>query len=211
MRTSRRRIDALWLCLPLVIAFAKPAQAAPEPPPKKGDGLPVIAGGREADILKLVEPYRLGSVVAPGWQLDSVPISETAIRYVLVGPERKQATLRLELPDRSPSSERTPSFAVHRELPSDVAPSLLDTLVAAVKQHDDGKFWPDAPPVDHTGEELSRNDAEKPGTTAPDGSSKLAALLHSKMARAGLLGGALLLVLAWLLIERRKSAQADGE
>lgn len=211
MRTFRHQIDALWLCLPLVLAATFSGRARAEPPHKKGDGLPVIAAGREADIMKLVEPYHLGSVVAPGWQLDTVPISETAARFVLVGPERKIAALRLELPDRSPSPERTPSFAVHRELPSGVEPNLLDPLVAAVKQHDDGKFWPDAPPVDHTGEDLSPDNQGQPGANALGGSSKLAALLHSRTVRTGLLAGLLVLVLAWLLIERRKSARADTD
>lgn len=203
-------IVARSLLIGAVVLFAAPTHAAPEPPRKKGDGLPVIAAGREADILKLIEPYKLGSVVAPGWQLDTVPISETTIRYVLVGPEHKFAALRLELPERSPSPERTPSFAVHRELPTGVAPSLLDPLVAVVKQHDDGKFWPAAPPSDPVGDDVG-SAGTNAGASAQGSSqqpSKLAALLHSKAGRAGLLGGALVLVLAWLLLERRRSARS---
>jgi hypothetical protein len=104
--------------------------------------LPVITAGREQEVLALFKPYELGSVVAPGWKLQNVNISETSIRVEIVGPSEAKAVLRLELSARDPSSVQTSSFAVHREATADPAgEKALDLLLEAVRKNDTGEFW----------------------------------------------------------------------
>jgi hypothetical protein len=137
------------LCLALTALLATRAARADDP----GDGLPIVASGREAEIQALVAPYALQkNELQPGWHLENIAIDATAIRFVAQGPGAATATLRLDHPDRAPSAERTASFALHRETSAGgggdaPAPSVLDPLVVAIRKNDTGHFWPPPRPI----------------------------------------------------------------
>ena len=176
--------------------------------------LPVITGGREAEMLALAKPFALGSDVSPGWHLENVTASETAIRYLVLGPGGAKTAVRLEHPKRAPSQETTPSFAVHREVskeggaaPAD--PKILDALVDAIRKNDGGNFWPAKGPADRRGDGkigdgkgeargADQGDSHRPDQGDGGGGFRF------PMRRVLLVGG-LLLVLAALMVSRRKS------
>lgn len=131
----------------IILGLAALGVAAADGPPS--DGLPVIAGGREQEVVALLRPYGVGSEVAPGWVLWGVSIEADRIRCVLAGPGQQTRTLILTHPGRAPAgSARSRSFALLREAPPGAAPAPdpLDVLAAAVEQNDASDFWPpDAP------------------------------------------------------------------
>ncbi len=111
------------------------------------DGMPVIAGGRENEILGLLQPYNQQPPL-PGWSISNISIDGHVIRYDLQGPSGKQGTIVLGHPGRmAEEKERTASFAVHRDGANDAETSkAIDILVDAVRKNDKGNFWPPAPP-----------------------------------------------------------------
>jgi hypothetical protein len=141
-----RRAAAIFL---VAVALAPAAKSEDERSPHVDDGMPVIAGGRELDILALIRPWTMGQEVAPGWVLAGIGIDATRIRYLLRSADGGERTLVLEFPGRVPDAvETTKSFALVRE-PAGTpppAPDPLDVLAAAVARNDSGGFWPAAPP-----------------------------------------------------------------
>lgn len=130
----------------LVVAlFVASGAALADGPPPPSDGMPVIAAGREQDIIALLKPWGIGQEVVPGWVLENVSIESTRLRCIFGGPGGQSRTLILTFPGRAPNApERTRSFAILREVrpgPPPV-PDPLDAMAAAVKQNDTTDFWP---------------------------------------------------------------------
>ncbi len=116
---------------------------------------PVIAAGREKEVMALFAPHELGAEVAPGWKLMNVRVQPDNIAVELSGPNGAFASFRLLHPDAAPSDAvRTPSFAVVREAPA-AADQAIAPLVVALRKNDKGGFWREAP-------------AAKPDHAAPD-------------------------------------------
>lgn len=115
----------------------------------RAEALPVIAAGREAEIVALARPYAGDDVaVVPGWKLGNIAVEPHTIKFHLLGPGGRKATLRLEHPSTTPSpSESTASFALRREGdPGADAQAALTALASAVRANDKGSFWPAKPP-----------------------------------------------------------------
>ena len=177
-----------------------------------GAALPVVAGGREADMLALASPFVLGSDLAAGWHLENITASQTAIRYLALGPGGAKAAVRLEHPKRAPSSEITPSFAVHREVEKGNQggaapdPKVLDPLVDAIRKNDKGTFWPIKGPSDRQGDGRGgggTGDSHREShSTEPDAPATLGAFPTRRV----ILVAGLLVVLAMLLVGRRKKS-----
>ncbi len=216
---SHRRAPALLLAFLLAPAVA-PTQAAAD------ESLPVIAAGREKEVLALIAPYQLGSPLGNGWHLENVNISGEFVRLLALGPKGEAAAVRLELPKRKPSSETTPSFAVHREVQAgkDGAkpdPRVLDPLVEAVRKNDNGRFWPEKgptvpvfdpprpekpnPPTGGGGGEPPS--VQQPGT-APEAAAPSEARGFAGLRRL-LLAGGLVLILAVLLLGRVRGGKSS--
>ena len=102
---------------------------------------PVIAAGREADVMALFRPYTLGAAVTPQAKLWNVRVEPERIVVEIEGAAK--ATFRLEHPDRSPGTERSKSFTVHREpsATTGAGKEATDLLVARVRANDTGQFW----------------------------------------------------------------------
>lgn len=187
----------LALCLAITALLVAPAARADDP----RDALPIVASGREAEIQALVAPYALQKELQPGWILANIAIDATAIRFVAQGPGAATATLRLDHPDRTPSAERTPSFALHRETSSggvgDPPPeSVLEPLVVAIRRNDTGHFWPAPRPIP-AGQGKASDVGSRQVDTRP---SRWELTLRRKLLLGGL-GAALL----WLLVDRARS------
>lgn len=111
--------------------------------------MPVIAAGREAEVLALIAPWKMGDQIVPGWTLAGGAIEATRIRFVLRNAAGDSRNLLLEFPGRAPAaSETTKSFAIVREPAGAAAidPDPSAVLVAAIRQNDTQQFWP-PPPV----------------------------------------------------------------
>ncbi|HMR05883.1 MAG TPA: hypothetical protein PKA88_08895 [Polyangiaceae bacterium] len=106
---------------------------------------PVIAAGREKEVMALFAPFALGAAVTPEMKLWNVRVAPEHITVELTGAAT--ATLRLEHPERSQSSERSKSFAFQRDAAaaSGAGKIAADALVASVRGNDAGDFWDDAP------------------------------------------------------------------
>jgi hypothetical protein len=160
--STLKRAAALWLVAACV--WAAPLRA--DGPPQRPDGMPVIAAGRENDILALIRPWTMGQEITPGWVLDGIQIESTRIRYVLRSRDGGQRALAVEFPGRVPQAkETTKNFALLRE-PAGVAPPSpdpLDVLAAAVAKNDVGTFWPAEAPNDSFGGSGDRGDLSSPG------------------------------------------------
>jgi hypothetical protein len=103
----------------------------------------VIGEGREAEVLALFAPYRLGGEVVEGWRLWNVRIEQTRIEVELRGPGDAPATFEL---GQGPARERTPSFAVRRRSGAVGATTATNALVEAVRRNDHGGIWRALPP-----------------------------------------------------------------
>lgn len=190
----------LSLALLLVPSFARAGEA--------GDGMPIVASGREADIQALAAPNALSKEISPGWTFADIAISATAIRFIARGPGAATATLRLEYPERAPSPERTASFALHRETSAGGAgeappQTILDPLALAVLTNDKGHFWPAAKPVD-----LAQG---KPGDTASSVGSRRGEVTETRWVltlRRKLLIGGLAASLLLLFADRLRKKPA---
>lgn len=101
---------------------------------------PVIPPGQEERVLALLEPHGFGAAPVGGWCLEGVQIERSLVRITVAGPS-ETATLRLLHPDVSDGAERTASFVLERDGPSDAAKAALDPWVDAVRTNDDGSFW----------------------------------------------------------------------
>lgn len=201
---ARRLLLALAFAL---AALLLPASARAGDP---GDGLPIVASGREADIQALAAPFALQKELSPGWIFSGISISATAIRFVLKGPGAATATLRLEHPDRAPSPERTASFALHRESSAGgpgEAPALtiLDPLALAVKHNDGGHFWPAPRPVAQGQGKAGNGDAAPASLKMEEASTRWELTLRRKVLLGGL-AAALLFLLADRLRPRRAAS-----
>lgn len=108
---------------------------------------PVIAAGREAEIVGLVRPYfGANKDFAPGFRLGDVDVQPRAIRFFVVGGTGKGA-VRLEHPESAPKeAERTASFAISFEGANDANTPALRALVAIIRENDKGGFWPQTGP-----------------------------------------------------------------
>jgi len=147
---------ALALLAGLVAAALHPAAA-------RAAGLQhVIEGGREAEVLQLVQPFAPEADVVPGAPLSSIRIERTSILYVVGAAGGPTAALELRHPDDAPAdAETSASFALLRQLPSDAAPALadaIDRLAAAVVRNDAGGFWKAAGYTAPAGAELTLED-----------------------------------------------------
>ncbi len=129
------RLALCWL-LALVCLLAPGAARAAE--------APVIAAGREAEIVALVSPY-FGAEkdLTPGHRLGDVEVKPHFIRFTVNGNGAKGA-IRLEHPEGAPPGvERTPSFAVYFEgAASAEMTAALRALTQVVRGNDKGEFWP---------------------------------------------------------------------
>lgn len=133
---------AAWL-LSVVASISASAQA---PPP--GDGMPVIAAGRESEVLALIAPWKLGDEIVPGWTLAGGSIEATRVRFLLRHRDGDSRALLLEYPGRAPrAAETTRSFAVVREPPAaaPLDPDPTAVLVAVIRKNDTEQFWPPPP------------------------------------------------------------------
>ncbi|MEP7125170.1 MAG: hypothetical protein ABJE95_29840 [Byssovorax sp.] len=199
-----RAAQRLFVAFCLALLAWLPARAARADDP--GDGLPIVASGREAEIQALVAPLAMGKEIGPGWSLSDITIGATAIRFVARGPGGATATLRLENPERAPSPERTGSFSLHRETSAGSAgglppQSVLDPLAAAVRTNDTGHFWPAPRPIapgPHNVAPRSSRQAETPP-------ARWEPTLRRKLLLAGL-GAALLYLVIDRLRARRPAA-----
>ncbi len=116
--------------------------------------VPVIEAGREDEIRALVLPYRTGTVVRDGFELESISVQRTFIRLLLRGPGDSEAALRLEhpsataalaegatSPDGARLATRSASFALLVEESPAAAAAALNALIDAVAANDPGHFW----------------------------------------------------------------------
>ncbi len=107
---------------------------------------PVIPPGREADVLRLVEPHALGEDLAPGWMLHSVKIDQATISFWIAGPEGAFARVTLDHPDSGPDDAReTAGFALAVAARPPGSEAAVDTVIAAIERNDDGTFWEGSP------------------------------------------------------------------
>ncbi len=98
----------------------------------------VIERGREADVLALLAPHRLGAEVREGWKLWNVRIGSREIEIELRSPTDARAGLRLV--EWSNHAERSASFGIVIE--NDAGSSAaIGAVVAAIKRNDRGGFW----------------------------------------------------------------------
>jgi hypothetical protein len=117
------------------------------PGPARAAGVQhVIEGGREADVLGLVQPFAPEADVVPGAPLSAIRIDRTAIVYVVGAAGGPTASLELRHPkdDGPPTRERSASFALRRQVADGAPPELtaaLDALAQAVVRNDGGGFW----------------------------------------------------------------------
>ncbi len=102
---------------------------------------PVIASGREADVMALFRPYTLGAAVTPQAKLWNVRVEPERIFVEIEGTAK--TSFRLEHPDRASGTERSKSFVVIREPSAATGASqrAVDLLVARIRANDTGQFW----------------------------------------------------------------------
>ncbi len=103
----------------------------------------VIKRGREAEVVALFAPYKLGGPPVDGWQLHSLNVEAHGIEVTLVSASTQSVQFVLEHPSRVDSEERTPSFAIVRGQHAEQGPGaeVVDEVIAAVAKNDPGGFW----------------------------------------------------------------------
>lgn len=115
-------------------------------------GIPVIAPGREAEILALFQPHELGDSLSDGWTLHSFSVDAGTIHVWIEGPPASEANgqdaepvyaeLRLDHPDYGPLGSRAlPGFAVSATQVPPGSQAAIDALERAVAANDAGEFW----------------------------------------------------------------------
>jgi hypothetical protein len=126
----------LWPVFSVLFLFVATLAAAAE--------APVIAAGREKEIVALVAPYfGANKDVTPGFRVGDVDVQPRAIRFFVVSGDQKGA-IRLEHPDAAPKdAERSASFAILYENATEPRMSAaLHALADVVRNNDKGAFWP---------------------------------------------------------------------
>lgn len=121
-----------WPCVlvALVLNFATNSDA----------GAQIVGRGREAEVLRLLDPYADGKSVTPQVRLVGVRIGHDHVAIQLAEeptPTGKRGELRL-LPAAKPTAG---SFAVQTTAPTAALRAAADAVAAAVQSHDDGKFF----------------------------------------------------------------------
>ena len=103
---------------------------------------PVIAPGREQEILALFEPHALGDELVPGWTLHSFSIDSATIIVWIAGPDDDHAQLTLDHPDYGPEhAQQLEGFALTVvEQPSGSEAAVAE-LIAIIDRNDHGEFW----------------------------------------------------------------------
>ncbi|MFO7563979.1 MAG: hypothetical protein R6X02_15140 [Enhygromyxa sp.] len=103
---------------------------------------PVITPDREAEVLSLLEPHKLGDELSPGWTLHSFSIEISTIVLWIAGPEGADAKVTLDHPEYAPDDARqTAGFALKVvDLPRGSEAAIAE-LVATIEGNDDGSFW----------------------------------------------------------------------
>jgi hypothetical protein len=105
---------------------------------------PVIAAGREAEVMALFAPFALGAALTPEMKLWNVRVEAEHISVEMTGSVT--ASFRLEHPERSSGTERSDSFVIVRDAAaaSGAGKRAADMLVARVRANDAGDFWDQA-------------------------------------------------------------------
>jgi hypothetical protein len=131
------RAALVWALMALLVGllFARGARA----------DRPVIEGGREAEVVALFAPHKLGDAIAPGWRLMWIRVEADHIEAVAEDAGGEQATLFLHHRDYAPAGATlTASFAVTRT-PEGASPerggAALEAMLRAVTENDRGGFW----------------------------------------------------------------------
>jgi hypothetical protein len=131
------RAALVWGLLSLLAAllFARGARA----------DRPVIEGGREAEVVALFAPHKLGDTVAPGWRLMWIRVEADHIEAVAEDAGGEKATLFLHHRDFAPAGATlTASFALTRTpegASAERGGAALEVMARAVAENDRGGFW----------------------------------------------------------------------
>lgn len=109
--------------------------------------LPVIAAGREQEIVALIQPY-FGKAILPGYTVGDIDIRPHAIAFQLKGPNGKKGTLLLEHPSITrEGSNKSASFTITSDSAGDPEMAVaLTALAGVVTNNDKGGFWPERSP-----------------------------------------------------------------
>lgn len=111
-----------------------------EPQPVREQPPAWIGPGREADVLRLLLPFKDGAAVEPGITLAKVQIEAQRITLELADPAGQTAQLVL-LAQGGPKA-----FALQRaQAPTPQLAKAVELLAAAVTRNDDGSFFAAAP------------------------------------------------------------------
>jgi hypothetical protein len=124
----------LWALLLLLVALLLPRVVTA--------ARPVIAPGREQEILALFEPHALGDELAPGWTLHSFSIDSATIHVWLVGPDEVHAHVTLDHPDYGPPrAQQLQGFALGIVAQPWGSEAAVAELIASIERNDHGEFW----------------------------------------------------------------------
>ncbi|MCB9566962.1 MAG: hypothetical protein H6710_07090 [Myxococcales bacterium] len=108
----------------------------------QAEARPAIPPGREAAIVELLAPYRLGAEIVDGWTLRSINTEVSTIHVWVEGPEGALAHLTLDHPGYAPArARRSAGFAIAQAEAPPGSERALAELEAAVVAADDGSFW----------------------------------------------------------------------
>jgi len=116
----------LWLCA-LLALVAQPALAAPN----------VFAPGHEADVLRLIEPYRDQGEITPGIVLTDIAILRERIVFRLQTAPGRQAQVILKPTDLQAAGG--PQFACEAPPAAPDLAAAQQALIAAIRSHDRGQ------------------------------------------------------------------------
>ncbi len=117
---------ATWLCLAIDTATAAP----------------IVGPGREADILRLIAPYRDGAEVLPGVRLQQVALGSNSLELRVLGPQGQTASLLFQTSDGPRAFVEQPHPAASAELEP-----ALQALAKALAAHDHGDFFAQGAPL----------------------------------------------------------------
>lgn len=103
---------------------------------------PVVAPGREQEILALFEPHALGDELAPGWTLHSFSIDSATIIVWVAGPNATYAQVALDHPDYGPEhAQMLEGFALTVVQQPAGSETAITELIATIDRNDDASFW----------------------------------------------------------------------
>lgn len=144
-----------WLFTVLAATFVTLVSMA-----ARADNVPVIAAGRESEIVALVQPYFGGKVeLTPGFKLGDIKVEPRAVRIHVVAADGAKGVVRLEHPNAAPDAPlHSKSFAITLE--DAHAPAMraaLDVLVTTIRTNDRADFWVNSRP--ETGDRSPREAA----------------------------------------------------